>query len=173
MNVRESLLSKSFFYDALQKSLGESTFWKRYVNEFVAAKTGMKVLDIGCGTATILKYLPENLEYVGFDVNPNYIVKAQSRYGKQGRFFCQRVSDTVIKEREYFDIVLANAVLHHLDNDEATTLFQTAYLVLAPGGYLVTCDPAFVGPWTVRTITRQVFILGQAILPNNGEHNSA
>ena len=47
-------------------------------------------------------------------------------------------------ERDYFDIVLALGVLHHLDDNEALTLFQIAHDAMKPGGRLVTID----GVWT-------------------------
>jgi 2-polyprenyl-3-methyl-5-hydroxy-6-metoxy-1,4-benzoquinol methylase len=140
-----SLLSKPRLYEALQRLLGAGdACWRRYVDEFVAPKPGVKILDIGCGPGTILKYLPGKLEYVGFDINPNYIAQAQATYGKRGNFFCQRVSDTIIEQKEYYDIVLASSVLHHLNDDEAMILFRIAYKALMPGGYLLTCDPVFI-----------------------------
>ena len=38
------------------------------------------------------------------------------------------------------DIVMANAVIHHLDDAEARALFNTARRCLKPGGRLVTFD---------------------------------
>ena len=61
------------------------------------------------------------------------------------RFVCQSVGEVItLAERDYFDIVLALGVLHHLDDDEALTLFQIARDAMKPGGRLVTID----GVWT-------------------------
>ena len=53
-------------------------------------------------------------------------------------------ANTTLVERDYFDIVLALGVLHHLDDNEALTLFQIAHDAMKPGGRLVTID----GVWT-------------------------
>ena len=81
-------------------------------------------------------------EYVGFDASEEYIDWARSRF-PQMRFVCQRVSRYNLAERNYFDIVLALGVLHHLDDDEALTLFQIARDALKPGGKLVTIDGVY------------------------------
>jgi SAM-dependent methyltransferase len=56
-----------------------------------------------------------------------------------------------------FDLVLATAVLHHLDDDEAVQLFEVAREVLKPGGRLITLDGCFVADQS--SITR--FILSR------------
>jgi SAM-dependent methyltransferase len=87
-------------------------------------------------------YLPGS-NYVGFDASAEYIDRAQRRF-PQALFVCQRVSHYTLAERDHFDIVLALGVLHHLDDDEALTLFQIARDAMKPGGRLVTID----GVWT-------------------------
>jgi 2-polyprenyl-3-methyl-5-hydroxy-6-metoxy-1,4-benzoquinol methylase len=131
-------------YEALQNVLGQRHAWRRYVEEFVTPKPGMRILDIGCGPGTVLNYLPESVEYTGFDLEPNCIRYAQDTYGSRGQFFCQRVSESTVARDQGHDLVMANAVLHHLDDVEGAKLFQTAYDALLPDGYMVVFDPVFV-----------------------------
>jgi SAM-dependent methyltransferase len=82
-------------------------------------------------------------EYVGLDSSQEYIDRGRRRF-PQARFICQRVSQYDLVESSYFDIVLSLGVLHHLDDDEALTLFQIARDTMKPGARLVTID----GVWT-------------------------
>jgi len=51
---------------------------------------GDKVIDIGCGSAEVLRYLPD-VDYIGIDINPDYIAFARRTYGNKGTFL---VGDT-------------------------------------------------------------------------------
>ncbi len=114
----------------------------RFAREHIRAAEGQRILDIGCGPADILRYLPR-VDYTGFDANPDYIAAATRNYGDRGRFYCQRVSHESLAANEGFDIVLAVGVLHHLDDAEAEQLFRLAHAALVPGGRLVTLDGVF------------------------------
>jgi SAM-dependent methyltransferase len=114
-----------------------------FVREYIPAKAGDRVLDIGCGPGDILMFLPD-VHYVGFDSEPKYIEAAQRRYGNRGKFFCERVSHSTLQEHDAFDIVLAIGVVHHLDDSEAVQLFELAHSALRSGGMLVTLDGCYV-----------------------------
>lgn len=138
-----SVLSNSAMYDLLQSALGAARIRRVLVNDFLRPRQGQRVLDIGCGTAEILRFMPP-VEYVGFDPNPAYVQKARARAGQGARLVCDRVSEVSLAGHEPFDLVVALFVLHHLDEAEARQLFSTAVRHLAPGGLLLTADPAFV-----------------------------
>jgi SAM-dependent methyltransferase len=115
-----------------------------YVSEYVRPVPGEKVLDIGCGPGDILEKLPA-VDYLGFDINPKYVEAAKKRFGRRGRFFCGDVGLTVIdEEAASFDLVLATGVLHHLDDNQAVSLFKLARRALKPGARLITYDGCFV-----------------------------
>ncbi len=114
-----------------------------YVRDYVRPAPGAKVLDIGCGTADILTWLPAGIEYTGFDSSAPYIAEAQARFGSRGHFFQAEVTPERAREFSGFDIVLANGVLHHLDDADARHLLDIARIALRPGGRLVTLDGAY------------------------------
>ena len=139
-----SILSIPFVFDTYQKLIGSDDFMKRYVREFICPFPGARILDIGCGTAQVLKYLPENINYVGYDLNPHYIEDASKKYKGRGNFYCERISNSSLKEKESFDIALAGGVLHHINDEEAKKLFEIASHLLKPGGYLITYDGVYI-----------------------------
>lgn len=117
---------------------------ERYVAEYVRPRLGDKVLDLGCGPADILRFLPD-VDYVGLDISRDYIEAAKKRFGSAGRFLCADVGvATIEQEGNQFDLVLATGVLHHLDDQRAARLFELARVALRPGGKLITYDGCYV-----------------------------
>lgn len=109
------------------------------IDEYVRPKAGDRVLDIGCGPATIIPYMPP-VEYTGFDVSQKYIHAARASFGDRGTFTCGGVSTYHLAQYAYFDVALAIGVLHHLDDEETLRLFHLARAALKPGGRLITLD---------------------------------
>lgn len=136
-----ALLKRASNYRLLQRLLLRSDTRRRVVRDILRPYAGCRILDIGCGPADILEELPEDIgAYHGFDMNPAYIEAARSRWGDRGRFECQRVDEAALPQPGSYDIVLATGILHHLDDREATRLFEVARHALRPGGWLVTYD---------------------------------
>lgn len=138
----KNLLAKPSCYVLFQKLFGENKFNFIYINEYIKPQNGNRLLDIGCGPASIVNYLPE-LDYIGFDMSEKYIEYAQKKYSDKGKFFCSKVTAKTIEDFSNFDIVIATAILHHLNNNEAIDLFSLAHNVLKPGGRLITLDGCY------------------------------
>jgi 2-polyprenyl-3-methyl-5-hydroxy-6-metoxy-1,4-benzoquinol methylase len=134
------LFESAAVYERFQRLLGSDAARRRFVRDFVRPSPGARILDIGCGTGAILDHLPADVDYVGYDLNPQYIEEARRRHGERGRFYCARV-EAAPEEPGGFDLVLATAILHHLEDPEAGRLIASAARHLRPGGFLVTLDP--------------------------------
>lgn len=137
-----SLLSSPGIYDFVQNLMGADTGRRILVRDHIRATDGDRLLDIGCGTARILDYLPK-VGYHGFDQSQEYIDAARRRYCDRGAFACAMVEQAVIDHLEPFDIVLAMGLLHHLDDAGAIGLVRLAHSALRDGGRIVTIDPCF------------------------------
>lgn len=148
-----SFLSHPAFFEAAQHVVGARRWLKRFVRETLKPQKGDRMLDIGCGPAAILHYLPD-IEYCGFDHSEAYILAAREKYGKRAKFFC----DDVIAVGKYglpsFSIVTAVGVLHHIDDASVLRLFAETREALAPRGRFITADPCFFDgmPWITRAI---------------------
>ena len=77
-----SILSNPYFYEFFHKITNvhyykTSTFYN-VINK--NKKKKIKVLDIGCGPAEILRYLDNKVEYYGIDNSEKYINYAKKRF---------------------------------------------------------------------------------------------
>jgi trans-aconitate methyltransferase len=141
------ILEISSVYTFYQNLVYPRSAHLRYIKDFVQPFPGAKIMDIGCGPGTVVDYLTEvtpEVDYIGYDFNEQYIREAQQKYGDKGTFVCKRVSHVDADEADKYDIVMANAILHHLNDEEAEHLYATALHALKPGGHLVTFDPVFI-----------------------------
>lgn len=138
-----AVLSHPAVYDRLQQLLGAHAFRTDFAQHVIRARPSDRVLDLGCGTAEILAYLPA-VSYVGFDISEPYITAARRRFGAAGRFETRRPDAAEWAGGDGFDIVLAIGVLHHLDDEDAADLLKTARAALKQKGRLITVDPAIV-----------------------------
>lgn len=138
-----AVLSHPWIYDVFQNIMGARSVRQSFSTTYIRASPGSRLLDIGCGTAWILEYLPENIAYWGYDINPVYIAAARAKFGKKGQFTCRLLEESEVAKILPFDIVIAVGLLHHLDDDTARNVFRLARLALRPGGRFVSLDPVF------------------------------
>ncbi|MFM8644786.1 MAG: methyltransferase [Actinomycetota bacterium] len=143
MGLRTWLLEIPIVYDLLQNGLNRSETRTWFSDQVICATDGMRILDVGCGTATILSLLP-NIEYIGIDHNPKYIAKARLIHRDRGEFRSVDVNDAQFRKLGQFDRVLLLGVLHHLNDGECIKLFSALRQASKEDGQLVTLDPALV-----------------------------
>jgi len=138
------LLELPSVYNLWWKAVGGPSWANVLVSEYIQPQVGTRILEIGCGPGNIAGYLQQS-EYVGFDISSKYIEIARKRYPR-AQFVCERVGKFSLAAQQSFETVLGIGIVHHLDDFEATQLFQIAYEALKPGGKLITFD----GVWTER-----------------------
>lgn len=139
----QAVLNFPLIYKVFGHAIGRPNRYRAFIDHHVGAQRGDRVLDIGCGTADILRMLPD-VQYTGFDLSAQYIASARRRYGHRGTFRCEKLDASTNCEAATYDIVLALGVLHHLEDDEAIQLFTLARHALRAGGKLVTIDGCYV-----------------------------
>lgn len=79
---------------------------RSFVERFLHPAPGERVLDIDCGTAPLLEYMPD-VDYVGFDLSQSYIEEARLRFGERGTFHHRALTPDVVGEQEPFGLAMA------------------------------------------------------------------
>ena len=128
-------------YDPLIRlTLREQALKQRLVDQ-AAVQPGMRVLDFGCGTATLtllLKRSQPTAMVVGLDIDPKVLHIAERKIEK-AQSDVQLVRGTLSEAGfapESFDRVVTCLVLHHLAEEEKLAAFSGMREVLRPGGEL-------------------------------------
>jgi SAM-dependent methyltransferase len=134
-----SVLSHARIFEAFSRLVGRERARDAIIHDHLRPQAGTRMLDIGCGTGDMFAHMPP-LEYTGLDINERYIEHARERFGSRADF---RVASGagLPSDLSGFDVAMAIAVLHHLDDDEARSLLAGAAAALAPGGRFVSVDP--------------------------------
>jgi len=125
-----------------QNAIGATRFREVLIRDVLAVERGERVLDIGCGPADILADLPE-VDYVGVDHSERYIADAKLRFNSAGTFLVATADQSSLPTISPRSLAIAVGVLHHLNDDEATSALNLAYSALEPGGRMITADPTF------------------------------
>lgn len=110
---------------------------------FVAARPGMKVVDLGCGTGELTATLHAHLgaaQTTGVDSSETMLARAPSFAAAGLRFARHDIRAFCAASDDRFDLVFSNAALQWLP-DHDTLWTQVAQLV-GPGGQLAVQIPA-------------------------------
>lgn len=137
------LVGLPWFYKAFQELLGAEQGRKKLI-QLLRPMPGSRVLDLGCGSATILEAMPADIHYVGIDRNPRHIESARQKYGGRGSFHAGSFSEAAFHADQKYDLIFALGLLHHLDDDEVEQLLKLVHSLLAPEGRFLTIDPVYI-----------------------------
>ncbi|MDZ8187022.1 MAG: methyltransferase domain-containing protein [Nostoc sp. ChiSLP02] len=109
--------------------------------DLLERENNLRVLDLGCGTGKLTKYLHDTLaakETLGIDASEKMLLIAREFAGNGLQFQQARIEDNPGEGK--FDIVFSNAALQWLTGHEA--LFTKLQDKLQPGGQLAIQIPA-------------------------------
>ncbi len=132
-------------YDlVMQLTMRELTFKRRLIEQMGVEKSH-RVLDLGCGTATLtilIKRTYPEVEIIGLDIDPKILEIARSKVQKAGVEI--KLDQGSAFELPYpdnsFDRVASSLVIHHLTHENKARTFREVFRVLKPGGELHAAD---------------------------------
>jgi SAM-dependent methyltransferase len=104
--------------------------------------TGPRSVLSGAPVYSLCQRLLGCVHYVGIDRNRAYVERARQRFGTPAEFMRADVTDPDLDLGRRFDVVLAIAILHHLDDQQAHRLLGNAARHLQDDGRLIALDCA-------------------------------
>ena len=141
------LLTIGWVYDFFQFAAGSNQRTKWLAKNFWQCRPGERVVDMGCGTGSVLDYLPPDIHYVGYDISEDYITQAQQQFGNRGEFLVGTADEWLAETDERLmkaDLVICNGLLHHLNDAESLDVLRLAKKILSPGGRMICLEPTFL-----------------------------
>ena len=133
------------FYDPLlAHALRESTFKPHLVDQ-ASIKNGHRVLDLGCGTATLtclIKKAHPEAEVVGLDGDQTVLDIARGKAAKAGMDVTldHGMAFDLPYPDDSFDRVLSSLLFHHLTRENKVATLREVFRVLRPDGELHVAD---------------------------------
>ena len=131
-------------YDLLTALIGADKP-RRTLLEKAKLSPGSRVLDIGCGTGTLVTLINKrhpNIDVSGLDPDPKALARATRKAGPDAAnvHFDRGFSDSLPYANHSFDCVFSSYMFHHLEDDSRESTLREVRRVLKPGGRFFLLD---------------------------------
>jgi ubiquinone/menaquinone biosynthesis C-methylase UbiE len=135
-------------YDLMTKLMGADHARRGLLTQ-AQIRLGYRILDIGCGTGSLLiqlKRLYPGTDVVGLDPDPKALARANRKAERAAVSiqFDQGFGDELPYPEASFDRVLSSLMFHHVPTNEKAKTVRAIRRVLKPGGEFHMLD--FEGP---------------------------
>ena len=137
------ILTHPEVYQTYQRAGGFFGARLKAFRDYVDFSRVRRVFDIGCGPGHIVQYIPDGIDYVGFDTATRYIDYANTRWRGRGRFVSRPFDRTAADEFGKPDLILMNGVLHHMDDATAAAVLADAAAALGDDGVYFALDGCY------------------------------
>lgn len=132
-------------YDPVVRLTTRESVFKPALLQQAQLQPGERVLDLGCGTATLTiaaKRLQPAALLTGVDGDPEILSRARQKTTAAGVsiHFDEALSQRLPYADASFDVVLSSLFFHHLDRDSKLATLREVRRVLKPRGRLHVAD---------------------------------
>jgi ubiquinone/menaquinone biosynthesis C-methylase UbiE len=147
-NTHGKVLHWPFLYDVLLRVLffGNEDRFRQRILDLALLQPGNSVLDIGCGTGTLVLAAERRVgsggRICGIDASRQMIGRATTKAARAGSTAEFRIApaETLPFPDGTFDVVLSTLMLHHLPEGVRIACLHEALRVLKKGGRLLAVD---------------------------------
>jgi SAM-dependent methyltransferase len=132
-------------YDLALEVLGFGRSFKAAVAELADVQPGEAVLDLGCGTGTLLQALlarRPDARFTGLDPDPRVLAMARRRLRRSARSaeLVAGYAQDLPFPNAAFDLVVSTLTFHHLPGPVKVAALREVRRVLAPHGRFLLVD---------------------------------
>ena len=131
------------FYDAAIALATRESVWRGRMIEAIALKSDERLLDVGCGTGSLLWALAgrtPSAALVGLDPDPDVLARAKRRAGAHITFEQGFLDEAFVSAHAPFDVVASSLVLHQTPLETKRRMLRHMREALRPGGRLCIAD---------------------------------
>ena len=133
------------FYDTLISKFLREKLWKQLLIGAILNHRPQKILDVGCGTATLTIMLQKEFpgaSVTGIDGDSKILAIAGKKIKEAGLNINlkEALSFKLPFPNDHFDVMISSLMLHHLSDDDKQKTLHEIIRVLKPGGQLVIAD---------------------------------
>lgn len=148
LETRGDKIRWSSAYDWMAQiiSLGREKEFRNKIIDLAELKPGDEVLDVGCGTGTLLMTAEQRLNsvgrFVGIDAAHEMTTKAREKAKKAGlkAVFRPGLIEKIEFAENEFDVAMNSLVMHHLPDEEKEKGVCEMHRVLKPNGRILIVD---------------------------------
>jgi ubiquinone/menaquinone biosynthesis C-methylase UbiE len=132
-------------YDPLLRWVMQEESFKRQLIHQAQITPGQRVLDLGCGTATLtimLKQAQPEADVVGLDGDPEVLAIGREKIAKAGVEvrLDEGMAYSLLYPVQSFDRIVSSLVFHHLSAENKQRTLKEIFRVLKPGGEVHIAD---------------------------------
>lgn len=133
------------FYDAALATIFQEGRFRMPLVRALAVQGGERVLDVGCGTATLSLLLAAHTPaalVAGLDIDPAILLAAQRKIAQAGALVALTLASAAVLPfaAGSFDCVASSLMFHHLPEPLKRDMLAEVRRVLRPGGRLHVLD---------------------------------
>lgn len=140
---------------------------KGYLLGEIALASPRRVLDVGCGSGTLVVQLGRShpgFDIHGLDGDPQMLSRAETKAARAGARinFREGLAQQLPYADDAFDLVVSSLFFHHLETAVKETAAREIRRVLKPAGVFLLADWVKSSSWLMKTMFRLVQALDGA-----------
>lgn len=111
-----------------------------------------RLVDFACGTGPLAALVQNHIaRYEGIDFSPDFVAAARRIATEKGvsnaTFHCEDIASFCERHRDAYDVVTANDFSEHVYDEDFIKIFEGAFNILKPGGWLYIYTPNLTFFW--------------------------